>query len=61
MRKSVLSLIIAGFTLAAASAFLSITPADGETKAPASVALADANWGLLATRSMTSIRHQAER
>jgi hypothetical protein len=61
MRKSVLSLIIAGLTLAAASAFLSTTPADGETKTPASVALADANWGLLAAQSMASIRHQAER
>lgn len=44
MRKSVLSIAIAAATMAMASAFMSTTPAGGETKTPESVALADANW-----------------
>jgi hypothetical protein len=50
MRKSVRSIAIAAATLAMASAFLSTTPAGGETKTPASVALADANWAALAAK-----------
>ena len=50
MRKSVLSIAIAAATLAMTSAFLSSTPAGGETKTPASVALADANWAALAAQ-----------
>jgi hypothetical protein len=46
MRKSALSFIIAGATmLALASALLSTTAADGETKTPATVVLEGANWG----------------
>ena len=53
MRKSVLSIAVTAATLAMASAFLSSTPAGGETKTPASVALADANWGVLAAKPAT--------
>jgi hypothetical protein len=46
MRKSALSFIIAGATmLALASALLSTTAADGETKTPDTVVLEGANWG----------------
>ena len=47
MRKSVLPIAIAAATMAMASAFLSTTPAGGETKTLESVALADANWAVL--------------
>jgi hypothetical protein len=51
MRKSALSFIIAGATtLALASAFLSTTPAGGETKTPATVILDGANWGAAGIR-----------
>jgi hypothetical protein len=44
MRKSILSIAIAAATMAVASAFLSTTPAGGETKTPVSVILEEANW-----------------
>jgi hypothetical protein len=52
MRKSAFTLAITAMTLAAASALLSTTRADGETKTPASVILEHANWA--PARSMLS-------